>query len=143
MRKTAPSSMSSGTITALLLTEIPKRYPQCRVWRRNVGMGYSASAVKAAISMIRRGESQAAADLLACSRPVTFGKPGEPDIDGFAGPNGLRIGIEVKAGVDKQSDEQHACERVFREHGVVYIVARNVDDALAQLGEELQKRGAA
>jgi hypothetical protein len=135
--------MNANTITALLLLEIPKRFPQVRVWRRNVGAGYPSGVVRQAIGMIRRGESQQAADLLARTRHVVFGKPGEPDIDGFAGPSGLRIGIEIKYGRDKQTDEQHVCERVWREHGAVYIVATDVDKALDQLGDELRKRGAA
>jgi predicted RecB family endonuclease len=131
------ASDSANEITSLLLIEIPKRLPHVRVWRRNVGGGYPVAVVKTALSLLLRGQVEMATTTLKRARIVSFGVPGEPDIDGVAGPSGLRIGIEVKAGRDVQSPEQAVCQRVWESHGAVYIIARTVEQAIAELESKL------
>lgn len=130
---------NANDITNRILVEIPKRFP-ARVWRRNVGGGYPISAVKSAMSLMRGGRTQEAIELLIRTRPVMFGLSGEPDIDGLVGPDGRRIGIEIKAGRDKQRPDQQVCQRVWESHGAVYLIARDVEQALADLGRALESK---
>jgi hypothetical protein len=59
--------------------------------------------------------------------------PGEADIDGIVGPHGRRLAIEVKAGRDKQSEAQRSFQKMIESHGGIYIIARDVEGALAEL----------
>ena len=113
--------MTANEITAKLLVAIPAAIPTCRVWRRNTGGGYPVAAIKSVVRMLRAGQVTEAIVFLARTRIVLFGMPGEPDIDGIAGPHGRRIGIEVKAAGDNQSAEQKVCQEVWECHGAIYL----------------------
>ncbi len=47
---------------------------------------------------------------------------------------GLRLEIEVKAEKDRQSAAQKAFEKMIKDHGGIYIVARSVEQCLEDLG---------
>jgi hypothetical protein len=128
--------MTSNELTARLLLELPKRFPM-RAIRRNVGMGYPIGPVKSILEALDRGQVKRAIQAIRQMRPVRFGQPGEPDIEGILGPHGRLVGIEVKAGRDRQREEQRTCEIVIRKHGGIYIVARDVEAALEELAEEV------
>jgi hypothetical protein len=108
--------MNAGNITALLLIEIPERFPGCRVWRQNV------VAAKAG------------------NRFVRAGLPGMADISGIAPPSGARIEIEVKAGRDTMSESQEDWRKMIIETGGIHIIARDVESALTQLKYEIGRR---
>lgn len=127
------SADSANNITNDILVALNKEFPdQCKVWRRNTGGGYPVKTVQVALSMLRRGSAQECERFLATARPITFGMPGEGDIDGILSIHGagVRINIEVKAGKDKQRESQAVCEEVFRKLGAIYILARSVEDAV-------------
>lgn len=136
---------TAAQLTAALLIEIPRRFP-ARVWRRNVGAGLPAASIQAALSALRAGRTDSAINYLN-RRHVRFGVPGEPDIDGIiavrgscGGSYGVRLAVEIKAGKDRQSDDQRAFEAMLRKYGGIYVIARDVDGALADI-EAAARRG--
>jgi len=114
----------TNKLTASLLVEIPARFPNIRCWRSNV--------LNAMVTG-RDGKP----------RMVRAGVKGQGDISGIIGPGGQRLEIEVKWGRDTQNVNQMGFEAMIREHGGVYIIARDVEgclEALKPLGraEELK-----
>lgn len=124
--------LTANDLTARLLIEIPKRFSGARVWRRNVGKAIGMHDVHGAVKLLGAGQIKAAIQLLQ-RRPIAFGVPGEPDLDGILPPSGTRLGIEVKVGKDRLSDEQTAFGVMLRNAGGIWIVARSVEQALAEL----------
>jgi len=110
----------ANEMTAALLVEIPKRYPGVRIWRNN---RIDAMALGAG-GRLRR---------------VKAGVDGQADLSGI-GPGGVRIEIEVKAGRDKMSKSQIAFQAMILNHGGIYIEARDVDECMAALREEIRQR---
>ena len=129
-------SQSANEITAALLIAIPKRFPGVRVWRQNTGGGVGMSTVHQAVALIRSGMYAQAIKLLT-SRPMTWGIDGCGDISGI-GPGGRRIEIEVKAGRDRQSEAQKNFERMIKDLGGVYLIARGVECTMELLAEALK-----
>lgn len=101
--------MTSSQLTAKLLIEIPKLSPRVRVWRANV------VAVKAGDRFVRAG------------------LPGQGDIGGVIGPRGKILQVEIKVGKDRQSPKQIAFQSMIESLGGVYIIARELDEALRQI----------
>lgn len=110
----------ANAITAGLLEELPKRYRFMRVWRNN----------RVKTMAIGRGGQP---------RMISAGVDGQADISGIlavptpGGLIGIRLEIEVKAGKDKQSDAQKNFQRMIEGFGGIYILARGVDSALADI----------
>lgn len=126
----------ANAITNHILLEIPKRFPGARAWRRNVGSGYGMDIVQRAIRALVAGRPTEALMTLRNTRPIRFGVPGEPDIDGWA-PDGRRIGIEVKAGRDVVSDDQMTFRTALLAAGGIHVIARDVEGALEDLRKQL------
>jgi hypothetical protein len=131
------------------MLEIPRRFEGSRVWRRNTGGGYPVAVVQHALALLRAGQVAAAIAFLASARMVSFGLPGEPDVDGFlplVGPTGepigVRLGVEVKMGGDRQRADQKTCERVYTAGGCLYVLARDVERTMEQI-EEFRRQLAA
>ena len=104
-------STQTNALTADLLCEIPKRFRGTRVWRCTSGMLYDRSG-----------------------RPVRIVRiNGLPVIQGVLAPYGRFLGVEVKAGSDKQSPVQKQAELVIRTAGGIYIVAKSIDQCIADL----------
>ena len=104
----------ANVLTSELLVEIPRRFPNIRVWRSNridallTGAGGRLRRVKAGID-------------------------GQADISGIVGPTGRRCEIEVKAGKDRLSLDQYAFQHMIESHGGLYLIARDLDGTLAKL----------
>jgi hypothetical protein len=128
--------VTSNELTNTLLLEIPKRFPQCRVWRANSATAFPLDRAKAALRYLLQNNIKAAIECLR-SRPIRFGVPGQADISGVAGPAGRRLEIEVKVGTDKLRPEQVAFRKMCLDRGAVYIEARDVETALKELEVEL------
>jgi hypothetical protein len=64
---------------------------------------------------------------------VSYGVPGESDLDGIIGPNGRKLSIEVKTGKAKLNEEQKKWKAMIKKFGGVHIVARSVEQVLAEL----------
>ena len=104
-------STPANKLTAELLIEIPKRFPNIRVWRNN--------RVDAMVP--GRGGKM---------RRVQAGVDGQADLSGIIGPAGIRLECEVKAGKDRMSANQMAFMDMIRSHGGIHVVARDVTGAL-------------
>ncbi len=128
----------SKLLTANLLLAIPTRYPSVVCWRNNTGGAVPVAAAQKAMGLIRSQRYKEAIDAL--GRVIKFGLAGQADISGFATCRNLavRIEIEVKAGKDTQSQEQKVFEKVLKEAGGIYIVVREMEQGLADLGEALR-----
>lgn len=87
--------------------------PYMRLWRNNSGLLYAPGAG----GTIRRVRASA---------------EGAPDIIGVL-RGGRFIGIECKALRGRQSPEQKAFQQMIERMGGLYILARSVQDVLAQL----------
>jgi hypothetical protein len=127
--------VTSNDLTNALLVTLPDHFPG-RFWRSNVGMAYGYDAVQQAIRLLRAKQSGSALQVLVQSRPITFGGlPGLPDIDGIIGIRGIgcRVGVEVKAGKDRQRDTQKTCQEVYERYGAIYVLARDVEGCIRDL----------
>lgn len=127
-------ALTAAEMIAQLLIQIPQRYPELRVWRRNVGKGIGFDSVRQASALIRHGEVEKGLALL--QRPVTFGMAGEPDIEGILG-DGRWLGIEVKAAGDTMREAQYNFAAMIRGRGGVCLVARGVEETLMDLEKEI------
>ena len=107
--------MTANQITAALLVEIPKMFPQVRVWRSN---RIDAMAVG------RGGQL----------RRVSAGIDGQGDLSGIAGPRGVRVEVEVKAGKDRMRPSQISFKAMIVGAGGIYVVAHDVEGCLKELG---------
>ena len=112
-----PTPLSANGITAALLIRIPEQFPNVRVWRSNV-------------LVARAGD-----------RIVRAGLTGQADISGIGGPRGVRLEIEVKAGKDRISPAQENFCAMIRRHGGIYILARDIEQALVELKTQMEARG--
>lgn len=80
--------------------------PNVRVWRNNTGSIKSEDG-----------------------RFITFGLKGSADILGIL-KGGRFLAIEVKGVTGRQSEQQKNFENMIKSFGGVYILARNIDDAI-------------
>lgn len=86
--------------------------PHVRLWPRVVGVGRSVTHYDHVIS---------------------YGIPGESDLDGIIAPTGRRLHIEVKTGSGKLSEKQKAFKAMIEKFGGIYVEARSVEDALSAI----------
>lgn len=109
-------STPANLMTAALLVEIPKRFPHIRVWRNN--------RVDAMVP--GRGGKL---------RRVQAGINGQADLSGIIGPLGTRVEIEIKSPTDRMSPEQTAFKLMIQSRGGVYLICRDVNETLHELGQ--------
>lgn len=121
--------MTANELTAKLLIDITKKFPNIRVWRQNTGGGIGVGTVKSAVALLRNGMVAEAIRLLT-SRPIKFGLNGTADIMGIIGPNGRMLQVEVKVGKDQMFEDQRGIAAMVSGHGGVYLVARDTPDAV-------------
>lgn len=93
-----------------------------RLWRANVGVA-------------RIGGPRSAG-----GRIVRFGLPGQADLTGIL-PGGVRLEIEAKGAAGRQTEEQHAFQRMIERFGGVYVLARSVEDVWQAIGSYLRDQG--
>jgi hypothetical protein len=101
---------SANQMTANLLVQIPKRFPQVRVWRQNSGALRDTTG-----------------------RVVRYGIVGGGDLSGIIGPAGTRLEVEVKAGHDKMSLQQKVFKSMIERAGGVYLLCTDVETTLRDL----------
>ena len=90
-------------------------------------------ALSASNAMVWRNNTGKLKD--AWGRWVSFGLVGSADILGWCRRCGRAIAIEAKAPKGKLSEAQVAFGAQAKEAGVIYCVARSVDDALRALSQ--------
>jgi hypothetical protein len=106
----------ANSITADLLVEINKQYqPHMLLFRLNVMV---AEASRGAV----RSAPNGTADLIGC----VCGHP---------------VAIEVKAGRDRLREEQANFRDQWLRGGGIYIIARSAEQGIADLRQEINKRG--
>lgn len=111
--------MTANQITAGLLIEIPRRFPdRIRVWRNN--------RVDAMLPG-RDGKL----------RRVSAGIDGQGDITGLVKPSGRRIEVEVKAGKDRMRPSQTAFKFMIEDFGGLYLIARDIVNCLQDIAEAI------
>ena len=66
-------------------------------------------------------------------RFIHYGLKGSADITGIIQPAGVRLEIEVKTGVARQSKEQRNFEAMIERFGGIYIVARDLEGVYNEL----------
>jgi hypothetical protein len=69
---------------------------------------------------------------------VKFGTPGAADLSGLL-RDGRRLEVEVKTSKGRQSEQQRKFQAMIERFGGVYILARNADDAEAQVNAHISK----
>ena len=113
-----PSEIALVKATMVLIC---RTVPGVRVWRQNTGALYD-----------REG------------RLVRYGVVGSADISGIASPDGWRIEIEIKqpGKLSMQTDKQRNWQRMVEDHGGIYILADDPNDAAASLSARLEERRA-
>ena len=126
--------VTANDLTARLLIEIPKRFPNGRVWRNNTGKGVGIDTVERAIRLLGAGQIKEAVMLLR-SRPISFGLVGSPDIEGILpiGFCGCWLGVEVKTGRDKMTEGQVLFRDMIVRAGGIFVEARDVETALTSI----------
>lgn len=94
--------------------------------------------IKQALSALDRFDIEAARSCL--MRPVTTGLIGGPDVTGIIGnapgrsvEAGRFVSWEIKAGADRQREEQVKCQQAIERHGGLYILVESVDQGIADL----------
>lgn len=128
---------SANELTAELILAIPKAIKGARCWRMNVGGAYPIQSIGLVRSALVRGDAATALSILQRTRPLMFGGlPGLPDICGIL-PDGRWLGVEVKWGRDKQSEDQATCQRVFQERGAIYVIAHDLEGGMAALADSI------
>jgi hypothetical protein len=111
------SAPTANEITNLLLVEIPRRFPQARVWRVN---SFAAKMPN--------------------GRLVTSGPKGLADISGIIGPFGQRLEVEVKGPGDRVRKEQQSFAVMVESHGGIHLFARDVETTIERLGQAIAAR---
>lgn len=114
--------------------------PGLRIWRHNTGRLWSGSQfIEPARNQIikdsrgRTHKLEISDIIIKEPRPVSFGCPGSGDLIGILAPSGKFISVEVKTSTGGQSPQQKNFEKMIKQHGGYYILARSPDDALKQL----------
>lgn len=133
---------STADLTNKLMVAIQAEWPESRLWKMTQGGGYPSATIKAVLGIMMRGQWQEALQLLRRAPVIMFGGiPGLPDLDGMIPINGygVRLGIEVKYGRDQQRPEQITCQRIYDQSRAIYIVARDVEQCLADLRSAIQQ----
>lgn len=69
-------------------------------------------------------------------RKFSIGLDGSGDLTGVL-PGGRRLEVEVKSGTGKLSAQQERFKNMIEAHGAVYILARNPEEALAEIKSKL------
>lgn len=91
--------------------------PECRLWPRVVGVGRALNNYDHVIS---------------------YGIPGEADLQGIMAPSGRMIAIEVKTGQGVLSDKQKTWRAMAEKFGALYIEARSLEQAIEEVDKAIQ-----
>jgi hypothetical protein len=121
--------------------------PWMRIARQNTGKAFGYSTVKAALDHMLRGRFEVGLNLLKHAQLVTYGTPGQADIQGLIeytyigkGLRSMKLGrflaIEVKKPGEKQDDDQVKWQAMIERHGGLYILAHSVADVWTVLNAE-------
>ena len=80
--------------------------------------------------MVERGALAQAYEQFKKMRLITFGTPGQSDIQGVQLGNGRFLAVEIKSKNDKMSPEQKSWGDMITKYGGLYVVARCMNDVV-------------
>lgn len=97
------------------------KYNGLRLWSLDTGQAYAKFSVKLALQEYKKTKSIT----MAMKRLVviSYGVIGFPDLVGIY--MGIFIGIEIKVGKDRQSEDQKAMEATIKKAGGVYLIVKD------------------
>ena len=108
--------ISAGLLTAMILIEVPKRFPAgTRCWRSSVLVGRA----------------------LHDDRILRAGLKGQSDISGIMAPSGRFLAIEVKVGKDRMRTHQEAFRSMILRAGGIHVIARDLEQAIKDIEGQL------
>jgi len=99
----------------------------------NTGKGVGWGIIKAAIEAILARDLKKALGLLKGAQLVTFGTPGQADIQGVIAGSGRFIAIETKAAGKDAEEHQKRWGAMITAKGGLYLVADSLEVATRQL----------
>lgn len=85
--------------------------------------------------MLLQGRYQEAEKLLCRAPIITYGTPGQADIQGIADSTGRYLAIEVKRKGGKQSVDQILWMKMFIRYGGFYVLAYSLNDVINKFSE--------
>lgn len=101
------------------------------VWRNNtVGIFDIKQAAQKLFSCKRISSVKHAISILKTCYRKSHDRKGAPDIIGYQKKTGRFIGVEVKAGKDKESIHQEQFRKQAVHAGAIHILARSLDDVI-------------
>jgi len=101
-----------------VLLHVQKKYNEIRLWEVATGQAYAKFSVKDAIKYAIRTK-----DLMGALKKliiIAYGKKGHPDLTGIF--HGVWVGIEIKTGKARQSQDQKNFQAMIEKANGVYIV---------------------
>lgn len=110
--------------------------PWLRVWRMNVGKGYTLDSIKGALVLLMAGKVSEAIDRLRKAPIVSYGVKGMADVTGVVAC-GRRLEIEVKSTTGRLRAEQKVWRETCTRFNAIHIVARSVSDVETELDRHL------
>lgn len=124
-------SKTEQQIQQEILASVSKLYPnKVRLFRNNVGKAYGVGQVKKAVGLLMKGQAKAALQTLQRMRPISFGVPGSPDLQGFVliDKQPVYLGVEVKTPKGKQRKDQIRWMNFIKAFNGHYFVCRSVEE---------------
>lgn len=98
-------------------------------WRNNTGMAWQGHQRRARVGETVRVEPGMV--ILTGARTIRFGVAGSADIIGAHA--GHPLAVEVKDETGRQSEVQICFEQAWRKAGGIYVLARDVDEAIHEM----------
>lgn len=106
--------------------------PGVRIWRCNTGKAWQPTTPAARLALKRLIDSMPGG-----FRPVTYGTPGQADVQGIQAPAGRGVAIEVKTDDGRLSTDQERWRDMWVKHGGLYVLAKG-ENAEAAVAEALR-----
>ena len=106
-----------------------------RAFVRETGQGRTGGR-RSAARVIATGE---VVDTYVGETTIRFGVVGGADVEAFVAPLGRHVEIEAKTGAGRQSPEQKMFAGAVEPFGVLYIVARTVEEAVEAVTQAHQE----
>lgn len=134
--------MAESTVLRQILLNVGS-LPYVRLWRNNTGQVWSGASIHTPLpgqiitDIYGRKIQMSRNDIVITeAHPVNFGLKGSGDIAGIIGPVGKALFIEAKDVHGRQSEQQKNFEKMVRNMGGIYILARSAEEAVAAINEE-------
>lgn len=108
------------------------------VWRNNTTGVFDIKIFAQKLKALQSVTVPSALTAAKASYRKTHDLKGAPDILGYHKQSGLFIGVEVKFGKDKMSDDQNSFKYYADKSKAVYVVAKSLADVIDRLSNNLK-----